>query len=201
MITDSVRTRSFLLKACPARIVLGTVACLGLVLFVPVSEQVLLLAFPWIVGMIIIVCDKVTPVRNWFGVVVTSLFYPLALVTYNAAVLHEWTRSGRLPNPGIAVLINVLLLACIAFFAKYLWPKHCPGCGHHSLLRLIPLFMSEQRSKLTHWCARCGEQYWKQQQDWKPERRKTWWDRAKSHQSEDGFSPWADPDAEAGASM
>ncbi len=203
MDTDLERTRILRLKACPARIVLGMAACLALLCLVPISREIVLLASPWIVGMIVMVGDKVNPVRHWFGLAVTSLFYPLALVTYNAFVIHEWAALGRLPNPVIVVLINMLLLVCIAFFADYLWPRRCPDCWHRSLLPLIPLFFNEQRSKMTHWCARCGEQFWKQEGVWKLERRQTWWDRAKNQQLKDEVAPWTVPDSEAksGASV
>ncbi len=103
----------------------------------------------------------------------------------------------------MVVLTNVLLLGSIAFFTSYLRPQRCPGCGRQSLLRLIPLFMSEQRSKVTHWCARRGGQYWEKQGVWKIERRRTWWDRAQDQQVEEEVAPWAvgDTDTRAGAPL
>lgn len=161
------------------RIILLTGLFLGMACALPISRVFLALISPWIMGMMILVFDKKGPVRNWFGTVVHSLFYPLALVTYNWTVIHEWTRFGRTPSSMIIAMVNLLLLSSCVFFLRYLWPLRCPACGHRGLVPLMPLIFREKRSESTHWCAACDMQYWRKKGAWDIERRKTWWDEAK----------------------
>jgi hypothetical protein len=160
-------------------VVLLSLLFLAVVSRLPGSWTFLLLISPWIVGMTIMVLDREGPVRNWLGATVHSLFYPLALVVYNGAMIEQWRRFGSLPHLVTVVLVNLLLLTCFVFFVRYFWPQRCPSCGHRSFIPLMPLLFREQRSNSTHWCASCGVQYWKKEGEWVVERRKTWWDFAK----------------------
>jgi hypothetical protein len=153
---------------------------LAVVSRLPGSWTFLLLISPWMVGMMIMVFDRKGPVRNWLGATVHSAFYPLALIVYNGAIVEHWRRSGTLSHPVTVVLLNLLLLSCFAFFAHCFWPRRCLSCGQRSLIPLMPFAFREQRSNSTHWCASCGVQYWKKDGQWVVERRKTWWDFARS---------------------
>jgi hypothetical protein len=200
MNTPSERNPLFPPTPRQRRFFLLTVLFLGLACALPISRVFLLLVSPWIVGMMITVFDKEGPIRNWLGSVVHSLFYPLALVVYNWTIMHEWTRFGRLPNPVIIAVVNLLLLGCCVFFLRYLWPLRCPGCGHRSMVPLMPLVFREKRSNSTHWCATCDMQYWKKKEAWEVERRKTWWDYARQkrrprHEGADGAVPEAQAQA------
>ena len=162
-----------------AWIFLVTLTVLALASTLQISWVFLLLISPWVLGMIMMIFDRGGPVRNWFGPVIHSAFYPLALVTYNAIVVQEWMKVGFLPHPAIVAFVNTALLGCFLFFVHYLWPRRCPVCKHNRLLPLVPLVFREQRSNATHWCASCGKQFWKNQGAWEPERRRTWWDYAR----------------------
>jgi len=171
-----------------AWIFLVTLTALAMARTLQVSWVFLLLISPWILGMMVMICDREGPVRNWLGPVIHSVFYPLALVTYNAIVVQEWMRTGWLPHPAIVAFVNTALLGCFLFFVHSLWPRRCPVCKHNRVLPLVPLVFREQRSNSTHWCASCGKQFWKNHRAWEPERRRTWWDYAKQQRPAPKFA-------------
>ena len=156
----------------------------------PNSRILVILISPWVLGMMVMIFDRAGPVRNWFGSVVHSVFYPLALITFNWCVVDQWMRYGWLPHPVLVVAVNLLLLACLGFCFRYLRPRRCPSCRRGSMIPLMPWLFRERRSNSTHWCALCGSQYWMKEGAWEPERRKSWWDYAQSH-SRSSYAPHA----------
>ena len=159
-------------------ILLLTIPMLVLASGLPNSRILVILISPWVLGMMVMIFDRAGPVRNWFGSVLHSVFYPLALITFNWCVVDQWKRYDWLPHPVLLVSINLLLLACLGFCFRYLRPRRCPSCLHRGMIPLMPWLFREERSNSTHWCALCGSQYWKKEGAWEPERRKTWWDFA-----------------------
>ena len=174
-----------------AWIFLVTLTGLALASTLQVSWVFLLLISPWVLGITVIIFDREGPVRNWLGPVIHCVFYPLALVRYDAIVVQEWMTTGSFPEPGIVAFVNAALLGTFLLFVHYLWPRRCPDCKHNKLLPLMPLVFREPRSNSTRWCASCGKQFWKNHGVWESERRMTWWDHAKAAASGPEFrDPW-----------
>jgi hypothetical protein len=165
-----------------------TLTGLALASTLQVSWVFLLLIFPWILGITVMIFDREGPVRNWLGPVIHSVFYPLALVRYNAIVVQEWMKTGSFPQPAIVVFVNAALLGTFLLFVHYLWPRRCPVCKDNKLLPLVPLVFREPRSNSTRWCASCGKQFWKSHGLWEPERRTTWWDYAQRQRPAPNFA-------------
>ena len=106
----------------------------------PISRLFLVLISPWLMGLMIMLFGKEGPISNWFGAVVNSLVYPLALIAYNGTVLRRWMNSGWVPNPLVFTMVNLLLLACCihgplsvaASLPRLRVPQHGPPDAVHS---------------------------------------------------------------------
>lgn len=166
-------------------VILLSLLLLGLASKLAVSREFLLLVWPWATGVMLMVLDRKGPVRNWFGSLVCSCFCPLAMVlfNFNGVIAAESARPGWFSLPIVVATVNVLLLVCFASFLVYLSPRRCPGCAKRGLIPLMPLVVRDERSKSTHWCASCDKQFWKKNGVWRPERRRTWWDKARPERS------------------
>jgi hypothetical protein len=136
----------------------------------------LLISSP-VLAFLVMIFERTGPLKNWCVSFLNFLFFPALVLNHDAIVMLDYFRQGRSPALVPTLIVNGLLLPYVYVYGRRLAPRRCPGCRRWSLVRLMKLFKSDERTSKTYWCAVCGGRFWKDSEgQWRIDRRKTWVD-------------------------
>jgi hypothetical protein len=137
----------------------------------------LFVAAPWLLGLLVLLIERKSPVKFWAAPLMVSLSAPALLLWLNSALVQGWIRMPSVSTLLAMLLINVLLIARFTFFLRDMCPRCCPECDTRSMIPLRSLWGANRRTRTTFYCTSCGVQYWRTIAGvWKEERRRTWVD-------------------------
>jgi hypothetical protein len=160
-------------------------------LLVPVSRDLgakgvlnptllLLLAAPWLLGVLILVLERKSPVKFWLAPFLLSLLAPALAIAQNWMLVEYWMRTRTIPNLLGTLFINAVSIGSFTFVATEMCPRRCPECKRLAMIPLRNLWGAGARTPNTRWCASCGAKYWRTcDGEWREERRHTWLDNVK----------------------
>jgi hypothetical protein len=141
------------------------------------GSLVILLASPWLLGILVLLVERKGPVKYWAAPLLLSLTAPALALSHDWVIADVWRRTGSVPNAMVSLLVNALLIGTFSLFFASMYPGCCPRCGHRSLIPLLRLWGRGSRTSKTRWCGHCGAQYWRNREGlWQKERRSTWVD-------------------------
>jgi hypothetical protein len=143
------------------------------------SPQLLLLVIaPWVLGLLVLLLERSSPVKFWAAPLLLSLSAPALVLWLNSLIVLGWTQ---MPSPGtliVTLLVNVLLIGRFTLFLHDMCPNCCPDCHKRSMIPLRKFWGPESRTRSTRWCSSCGALYWRTiVGELKKEQRQTWLDR------------------------
>jgi hypothetical protein len=141
---------------------------------------VLFIAAPWVLGLLVLLIERKSPVKFWAAPLLVSLSAPALVLWLNSVVV---LGSNRMPS-GSALLallfVNTVLIGRFTLYLRDMCPRCCPDCQTRSMIPLRKLLGAEPRLRNTFWCGSCGGTYWRAMTgEWRKERRQTWVDVAK----------------------
>jgi len=137
----------------------------------------LLVAAPWLLGTLILVFERRSPVKFWAAPLMLSLMAPALAICHNWLVVESWLRVRTIPNLLMTFSVNISLIGAFTFYITHMCPKRCPECRSLTLIPLRGFFGPAARTIKTRWCAACGAKYWRTSEgEWRIERRRTWFD-------------------------
>jgi hypothetical protein len=142
------------------------------------SPQLLfLVAAPWLLGLLVLLIERKSPVKFWAAPLLVSLSAPALVLWLNSVVVLGWAQTPSVPALLATLLINVVLIGRFSAFLRDMSPRCCPGCRYHSMIPLRSFWRADPRTRKTFWCTSCGTAYWRTMKgEWKKERRRTWAD-------------------------
>lgn len=144
----------------------------------PINAKLLiLLASPWLLGVLVLLVERKGPVKYWAAPLLLSLTAPALAICHDWVIADVWHRTGAIPNAMVSLLLNIVLIGSFSAFFISMYPGCCPKCGHRSLIPLLRLWGRGNRTSQTRWCGVCGAKYWRNREGlWQKERRATWVD-------------------------
>lgn len=141
------------------------------------GSLVILLASPWLLGLLVLLVERKGPVKYWAAPLFLSLSAPALAISHNWMIVDHWRVTGAVPSTIISLLVNIIFVGSFSLFFARMYPDCCPRCGHRSLIPLIHLWNRSDRTPKTRWCGSCGAKYWRNREGlWQKERRSTWVD-------------------------
>jgi hypothetical protein len=141
----------------------------------------LVLASPWLLGVLVLLLERRSPVKFWAAPLLLSLMAPALAVGHDWLVLDSWHRLQIAPNLFVTLGLNIGLIGSFTLFVTKMFPSRCPDCRGLTMIPLRGFWGPSLRTPTTRWCASCGAMYWKTSQgDWKREQRRTWLDLARN---------------------
>jgi hypothetical protein len=148
---------------------------------------VLFIAAPWLLGLLVLLIERKSPVKFWAAPLLVSLSAPALVLWFNSVVVLGSTRVPSLSTLLALLCINTVLIGRFTVYLRDMCPRCCPDCRTRSMIPLRKLLGAEPRTPHTFWCGSCGGTYWRTMTgEWRKERRRTWVDVAKP-----SFSPRA----------
>jgi hypothetical protein len=140
----------------------------------------LLIGTPWLLGLLVWLIERKSPVKFWAAPLLVSLSAPALALWFNSMVVSGWPRMPSVPLLLATLFLNTALIGQFTVFLRNMCPRPCPGCRSQSLIPLRNFWGAERRTRRTFWCTSCGTAYWRTMGgQWKKERRRVWNDLSK----------------------
>jgi hypothetical protein len=137
----------------------------------------LLVAAPWLLGLLVLLMERKSPFKFWAAPLLLSLSAPAFVLWLNSVIMLGWPHMPSAPTLLGTLWINIMLIGWFTVFLRRMRPRCCPECRTRSMIPLRRLLGADPRTPNTFWCASCGTSYWRTMiGEWKKERRQTWLD-------------------------
>jgi hypothetical protein len=125
--------------------ILGVAFALFIATLVPVAralagprvinpQLLLLVVAPWVLGLLVLMLERSSPVKFWAAPLLLSLSTPALLLWLNSLVVLGWTQMPPPAALSAILLVNVLLIGRFTVFLRDMCPNHCPDCGNLAML-------------------------------------------------------------------